>query len=82
MKFMVEFRLRPGSKHKVVEAFELLGPNRRPGVSLRSGWIGMRSDVIFVLVEAENEDLVNQASQTWKEHGVTLIHPVIDAEQY
>ena len=82
MKFMVEFRLRPGSKHKVVETFELLGPNRHEGVSFRAAWIGTRSDVIFVLVEASSEELVSQASQKWQEHGVTLIQPVIDAEQY
>ena len=82
MKFMVEFRLRPGSKAKVVEAFELLGPNRHQGVSFRAAWIGTRSNVIFVLVETQREELVNQASQRWNEHGVTLIHPVIDAEQY
>ena len=82
MKYMVEFRLRPGSKPKVVEGFELLGPNRHEGVTFRAGWIGTRSDLIFVLVEAQSEELVKQASQTWKDHGETLIHPVIDAEQY
>ena len=82
MKFMVEFRLSAGSKQKVVEAFELIGPNRPAGVRFHSAWIGTRSDVIFVLVESASEELVTQASQTWKEHGVTLVHPVIDAEQY
>ena len=82
MKFMVEFRLKPGGKHKVVEGFELLGPNRHEGVRFQSAWIGTRSDVIFVLVESASEELVTRASQTWKEHGVTLVHPVVDSEQY
>ena len=82
MQFIVEVRLRPGTLHKVAETFELLGPNRHAGVRFRQGWIGTRSDVIFALVDAESEEPVHQASQSWKEHGVTLIHPVIDAEQY
>ena len=81
MKFIVEFRLRPGSKNQVVENFELVGPNRHAGVALQNAWIGTRSDVIFVLVESAEEALVAKAGQTWKEHGEVRIEPVIDVEQ-
>jgi len=35
MKFMIEFRLKPGSKNKAAEAFEKRGPNRSSGVTFR-----------------------------------------------
>ena len=39
MKYMVEFRLKPGSKSKAVEYFESRGPNRNPGVTFRGAWV-------------------------------------------
>jgi uncharacterized protein DUF3303 len=81
MKFMVEFRLNPGSKQKVIETFELVGPNRQAGVAFRNAWIGTRSDVVFVLVESAEEALVAKAAQAWNEQGESRIEPVLDVEQ-
>ena len=82
MKFMIEFRLKPGSKNKAVEAFEQRGPNRTPGVTFRQGWIGANADVVFVLAESTDEALVAKAAQSWSEHGQSQIFRVIDAEQF
>jgi hypothetical protein len=81
-KFIVEFRLKPGNKNKVLELFELAGPNRSPGVSFRNAWIGTRSDLIFVLCESAEEGPVEQACQKWSDFGEHTIHPVIHHEQY
>jgi hypothetical protein len=80
--FLLEFRLNPGSKTKVVDLFELRGPNRAPGVSFRNAWIGTRTEQIFVLCESADEQLVEQACQAWSEFGQFQIHPVINHEQY
>ena len=80
MKTMVEFHLKSGSKERAL--FEERGPNRIPGVSLRSAWIGLRSDVVFVLVESPNEAAVAQAAEAWKGEGDYTIYPVLDIEQY
>ncbi len=82
MKFMVEFRLKPGSQRQIVEAFELRGPNRNPGVSFRGAWVGTRSDVIFALGESTDEALIVQACQSWDEEGAYTIYPVVDIEQF
>jgi hypothetical protein len=82
MKFMIEFRLKPGSKKKAMEIFETRGPNRTPGVSLRQAWVGTKADLVFVLAESESESLVSTAAQSWSEHGESQIHAVIDIEQY
>lgn len=55
MKFMIEFPLKPGVKRAVVEAFDLHGSNRLPGVSFRGTWIGTKSDVVYVLGEGTDE---------------------------
>jgi Domain of unknown function (DUF3303) len=81
MKFMVQFRLQAGSKNKALEAFELRGPNRNPGVALRDAWFGTESDVVFVLVESEELALVEKAGQSWAEFGSFQIVPVIDVQQ-
>lgn len=80
--FIIEFRLKPGNKNKVVDLFELAGPNRASGVSFRNAWIGTRSEVIFVLCESTDEALVDQACQKWSDFGEHAIHPVINQEQY
>lgn len=82
MRFIVEFRLKPGSKNKIVDAFELRGPNRIPGVTFREAWIGTKSEVVFVLAESENESLVVQAAESWGEQGEYKITPVINVEQF
>jgi hypothetical protein len=81
MKFMVEFRFKPGGKNDVLDAFELRGPNHNPGVTFRGAWIGSRSEVAFVLVESSDESLIEKASQSWADHGEYRITPVVDVEQ-
>ena len=82
MKFMVEFRLKPGSKNKAVEAFEQRGPSRTAGVTFRQAWIGASADVVFVLVESADEALVAQVARSWSEHGQSQIYSVIDVDQF
>jgi uncharacterized protein DUF3303 len=82
MQFMVEFRFQPGTKDKAVAAFEQRGPNRNPGVAFRGAWVGTKSDVVFVLVESQDEALVAKAAQSWSELGACQIHPVVDVQQY
>ena len=82
MKSMVVFHLKSGSKEQALALFEERGPNRLPGVSLQGAWIGIHSDVVFVLVESPTETAVAQAAEAWKGHGEFTIHPVIDVEQY
>ena len=82
MKFMIEFHLKPGVKRAVVEAFDLRGPNRIPGVSFRGAWIGTRNDVIYVLGEGADEALIDKACELWREHGDFEIVPVIDSEDF
>ncbi len=81
-KFMIEFRLTPGSKNKVLDIFEVQGPNRTAGVTISNAWIGTRSDLIFVMCESAEESLVEQACQAWKQFGEVQIYPVIGVEQY
>jgi hypothetical protein len=82
MQFMVEFRLKPGAKDKAVEAFEKRGPNRTPGVTLESVWVGNHSDVAFALVQSADEALVATAAEQWSEFGTTRIHSVVDVQQF
>ena len=82
MKFMVEFSVRPGNKNKAVQAFEQRGPNRNPGVTFRGAWIGKNADVVFALVESDDESLVTSAAKSWTELGDFRVTPVIDVEQF
>jgi hypothetical protein len=82
MKFMAQFRLKPGAKNKAVEAFEQRGPNRNPGVTFLGAWVGNHSDVAFVLVEGEDEAHVAKAAEAWVPFGEAQIHSVIDVQQY
>jgi Domain of unknown function (DUF3303) len=82
MKFFVEFQLKPGNKMKVLELFELRGPNRNPGVTLKGAWIGKNEEVIYVLAESEDDTLLVNAAQAWGKFGDYEITPVIDLEQY
>ena len=82
MKFMVEFRLKPGAKNKAVETFEKRGPSRNPGVAFEAAWIGSQSDVAFVLVNSADEALVAKAAEQWSEFGQTEIHSVVDIQQF
>jgi hypothetical protein len=82
MKFMVEFRVKPGNKNKALEAFEQRGPNRHPGVTFRGAWVGTHSDVVFVLAESADESLVTQAAQSWTESGDFRITEVVNVEQF
>jgi hypothetical protein len=79
---MVEFRLKPDSRNKAVEAFEMRGPNRNPGVTFEGAWIGHHSDVAFVLVKSEDEAHVARVAELWSEFGQPQIHQVIDVQQY
>ena len=82
MKFMVEFSVHPGNKNKAVQAFEQRGPNRNPGVTFRGAWIGKNADVVFALVESDDESLVTSAAKFWTELGDFHVTPVIDVEQF
>ena len=82
MKFMVEFSVHPGNKNKAVQAFEQRGPNRNPGVTFRGAWIGMNADVVFALVESDDESLVRSAAKSWTELGDFRVTPVIDVEHF
>ena len=82
MKFMVEFRLKPGAKNKAVETFEQRGPNRNPGVTFLGAWFGNHSDVAFVLVDGEDEAHVAKVAESWAAFGNAQIHSVNDIQQY
>jgi hypothetical protein len=82
MKFFVKCQLKPGNKKKVMEAFELRGPNRNPGVAFRGAWIGKSEEVIYVLAECANEELLRKAAQGWGDFGDYEITPVIDFDEY
>ena len=82
MKYMVEFRLQPGSKNKAIEFFEMRGPNRTPDVTFGGAWVGKDSDVVFVLVESSDEAHVAAAGQVWNEFGTYRVYPVLDIQQY
>lgn len=82
MKFMVEFHFYPDCKNKVVEVFELQGPNRNPGVKMRGAWIGNRSDIAFVLAESDDQTLIEKVAEGWAQFGNHQIHPVVEIDQY
>ena len=82
MKFMVEFSVKPGDKNKAAQAFEQRGPNRNPGVAFRGAWIGQNADVVFALVESDDESLVTSAAKSWTELGDFRVTPVTDVEQF
>jgi hypothetical protein len=81
MKFMIEFRLKPGHKDEVLATFERVGPNRNAGVTFRGAWIATRSDTIFVLAEGDDESRVAEVASNWSEHGVATVHAVIAVDQ-
>ena len=82
MQFMVEFRLKPGTKQKAIEAFELRGPSRNPGVTFQNAWIGKHSDMVYVLAESADESQVAKVAEGWSAFGTYRIEPVIDVEQF
>jgi hypothetical protein len=82
MKFIVEFRLKPGKRNQAVDLFEQRGPNRISGVSFRSAWIGAHADIAFVLVESADETTVRAAANSWGAIGDADITQVIDVEQF
>jgi len=82
MKYMVKFQLQPGVKNKVVESFELRGPNRNPGVKFLGAWIGKETDVVFALVEADNDEHLAAGGDAWRQFGAFEVFPVTDVEQY
>jgi len=82
MKFFVQLKLKPGTKEKVLEAFELRGPNRNPGVTLLGAWIGKNDDVIFVLVESTDEAHLLDAAKSWSAFGDYKITPVMAYDEY
>jgi hypothetical protein len=79
---MVELQIKAGSKNEAIQAFEQRGPNRNPGVTFKGAWIGLHTDVAFVLVESAEEPLVSAAAKSWSEIGDFRISPVIDIEQF
>lgn len=82
MKFMVELRLKPGTKNQVLDLFDERGPNRSPGVSLRGAWVAGKADLVYALVEGASESLVTDAAKAWEKHGTCSFTPVVDIEQY
>jgi hypothetical protein len=81
MKFMIEFRLKPGHKDHVLATFERVGPNRNEGVTFRGAWVATHSDVIFVLAEGDDESRVAEVAGKWSEHGEATVHAVIDVDE-
>jgi hypothetical protein len=82
MKYMVQFQLKPGCKNAAMACFDSRGPNRNPGVTLRGAWVGKDADVVFALVESEDESLVRGAGQSWGEFGTHVATAVVDIQQY
>ena len=82
MKYIVEVTLRPGAKNKLVDAFELRGPNRNPGVKFLGAWVGRQAEVLFILVESESEEHLDSAAQSWGDFGERRVIPVIDIDAY
>lgn len=82
MKYMVKIQLQPGAKPKAVESFEVRGPHRNPGVKFLGAWIGKDADVVFALVEADSEEHLTAAGDTWRPFGAFEVFSVIDVEQY
>lgn len=80
--YIVEFRLEPGSKNKIVAEFEERGPNRNPRVQLLNAWVGKKEDVLFAVVNTDDEGAVADACCNLSETGNYVIHPVINIEQY
>jgi hypothetical protein len=81
MKFMVEFRLRPGHKEQVLAEFERVGPNRQDGVAFRGAWVGSHSDIIFVLAESADEARLAEVAKSWSVHGELTLHAVVDVNE-
>jgi hypothetical protein len=82
INFMVDVRLKPGSKNRAVDTFEQRGPNRDPTVKFHAAWMGANTDIAFVLIESQAETDVASAAENWNALGEIKIHPVIDIEQY
>lgn len=82
MKYITEFRLKPGMKDKAVEAFEQRGPNRFPGVTFEGAWVGHHADIAFVLVSSNDEAQVAKVAEAWSAFGEAQIYPVLDIQQY
>lgn len=82
MKFLVEFRLKPGERDAIFQAFEQRGPNRNPGVRFEGAWIARNSEIAFALVEGLDEAHVAKAAESWSQFGQSTIHSVIDVQQY
>ncbi|MDZ4782343.1 MAG: DUF3303 family protein [Planctomycetia bacterium] len=82
MKYMVQFKLRPGVKNQVIDSFELRGPNRNPGVKFLGAWIGNEVEVVFALLEASDDRHLAAAGASWGQFGEFEVFPVTDVEQY
>ncbi len=82
MKFLVEFGIEPGTKNRVLEAFEERGPSRNPGVTFRGAWIGKQANVVYVLAEAAEEAPITQAAKWWSPSSDFKITEVVDIEQF
>jgi len=79
---MVELRLKADSTRRAMEAFEQRGPNRVAGVSFRGAWVDTQREMVFALVESDDENLVREASLAWADVGDCEIHPVVEIEQF
>jgi hypothetical protein len=82
MKFFVELRLKASSRNKAMDAFELRGPNRNPRVALRGAWVATGSDLVFAVVESDDESMVEQAARSWSDVSSFTIHAVVEIEQF
>ncbi len=82
MKFFVQFKSKPDTKERALEAFEIRGPNRNPGVTFLGAWIGRNEDVIFVLAESIDEAHLVDAAKSWNKYGDYKITPVVAYDEY
>jgi Protein of unknown function (DUF3303) len=82
MKFIVEFKLQPGTKNHAVETFESRGPNRIPGVNFVGAWVATHADLIYAMGESSDATLAANACRTWDPEENFTITPVIDIEQF
>lgn len=82
MRYMVELQVKPESINKILNQFELRGPNTVPGVRFRQAWISTKQDVIFALGDADSEAALLEACHHWDEFGTYRSTPVVDIEDY
>lgn len=81
MKYIIKYTLKPGCRDKLLDAFELHGPTRLPGISFQNAWFDTRSNVAFVLYEGQDEAVVQQVAEGVAAFATSEIHPVTSVDQ-